>query len=121
MRFLLAFILFAHGVAHLVGMASSWQLATFPDVPYQTTIVSGRIDVGEAGTRVMGALWLFAGLLFIIAAAGTAGTMPWAFRLTGICIAFSLAMCIAGWPQASIGLWLNLALVLVMVAQQLQR
>jgi len=115
MRFLLAFVLFAHGVAHLVGMAGSWKLATFPDVPYQTSIVAGRIEVGDAGMRVVGALWLFAGLLFIVAAAGVATTMPWAFRLTGICIAFSLAMCVTGWPQAHIGLWLNLALAAVML------
>jgi hypothetical protein len=97
-------------------MASSWKQANFPDVPYQTSVMAGRIEIGDAGMRIVGALWMFAGLLFMIAAAGVATTMPWAFRLTWICIALSLAMCVTGWPRASIGLWLNLALAAVMVA-----
>jgi len=37
MRFVLAFVLLAHGVAHLVGFVSSWKLATLAELPYKTT------------------------------------------------------------------------------------
>ena len=49
MRFGLAFLLVAHGVAHLVGFVSSWKLATLAELPYKTTVFSGRVDVGDAG------------------------------------------------------------------------
>jgi hypothetical protein len=48
MRFVLAFFLLAHGVAHLVGFVSSWKLATLAELPYKTTVFSGRVDVGDA-------------------------------------------------------------------------
>jgi hypothetical protein len=41
---------------------SSWQIATLAELPYNTTILAGRIDIGDAGIRAMGLLWLFAGL-----------------------------------------------------------
>ena len=68
MRFVLAFFLLAHGVAHLVGFVSSWKLATLAELPYKTTVFSGRIDVGDAGIRVLGVLWLLTALAFLIAA-----------------------------------------------------
>lgn len=68
MRFGLAFLLAAHGVAHLVGFVSSWKLATLAELPYKTTVFSVRVDVGEAGARVMGVLWLLAALAFLVAA-----------------------------------------------------
>ena len=46
MRFVLVFFLLAHGVAHLVGFVSSWKLATLAELPYKTTVLSSRIDVG---------------------------------------------------------------------------
>ena len=68
MRFVLALLLVAHGVAHLVGFVSSWKLATLAELPYKTTVFSGRVDVGDAGIRMMGALWLLAALAFLVAA-----------------------------------------------------
>jgi hypothetical protein len=57
MRFVLAFLLVAHGVAHLVGFVSSWKLATLAELPDKTAVFLGRVDVGDAGIRVMGVLW----------------------------------------------------------------
>jgi len=42
MRFVLAVLLVAHGVAHLVGFVSSWKLATLAELPYKTTAFSGQ-------------------------------------------------------------------------------
>ena len=52
---MLASFLLAHGVAHLVGFVSSWKLATLAELPYKTTVFSGRVDVGDAGIRVVAA------------------------------------------------------------------
>jgi hypothetical protein len=40
MRFVLAFVLLAHGVAHLAGFVPSWKLATLAELPYNTTVFS---------------------------------------------------------------------------------
>jgi hypothetical protein len=116
MRYLLASVCLAHGVAHFVGTVASWKPGALPDFAYKTTIIGGRFDVGDAGVRVLGALWLFAGLMFLIVAAGFTADTPWAVRLALISIGISLGMCTIGWPDASIGLWLNLLLAMVIVA-----
>ena len=90
MRFVLAFLLLAHGVAHLVGFVSSWKLATLAELPYKTTVFSGRVDVGDAGIRVMGVLWLLAALAFLVAAIAVATETGWAVRFTLAAVIASL-------------------------------
>jgi hypothetical protein len=46
MRFVAALVLIVHGVAHLVGFVVPWRLATLPEVPYRSTILGGRLEVG---------------------------------------------------------------------------
>ena len=48
----LAFLLFAHGVAHVVGFLIYWRL--IPEGQswtYKTTLLGGLVDVGDAGIR----------------------------------------------------------------------
>ena len=54
MRFALAALLIAHGVAHLVGFLVPWKLLSTAEVPYRTTVLGGLIEVGDAGARALG-------------------------------------------------------------------
>jgi len=110
MRFVLAILLVAHGVAHLVGFVSSWNLAVLPELPYKTVVLSGRVDVGDAGIRVMGVLWLLAALAFLVAAFAVATEAGWAVRFTRAAIVASLIVCVVGWPDARIGVAVNVGL-----------
>ena len=114
MRFVLAFLLVAHGIAHLVGFVSSWKVATLAEVPYKTTVFSGHLDVGDAGIRVMGLLWLLAALAFLITAVGVATETGWAVRFTLVAVIASLLLCVAGWPDARIGVAVNVGLLLLL-------
>lgn len=121
MRFALAALVAAHGIAHMVGFVASWRLAVLPELPYKTTIFGGRIDVDDAGIRVIGLFWLAATVAFSVAAFAIAAQWPNAMRLTGFAIAGSTLLCLVGWPDARMGLWLNLVLaLLVVVATRLQ-
>jgi hypothetical protein len=114
MRFVLAILLGAHGVAHLVGFVASWKLATLAELPYKTTIFSGRVDVGDAGIRVMGVLWLLAALAFLIAAFAVATRTGWGIRFTLAAVVASLILCAVGWPDARIGVGVNVGLALLL-------
>ena len=114
MRFALAFFLLAHGVAHLVGFVSSWKLATLAELPYKTTVFSGRIEVGDAGIRVMGVLWLLAALAFVVAAIAVATEAGWAVRFIFAGVIASLMLCLVGWPDARVGVGVNVGLVLLL-------
>jgi hypothetical protein len=114
MRFVFAFLLVAHGVAHLVGAISSWQLATLAGLPYKTTIFSGRLDVGDAGIQVVGVLWLIAALAFLVGAIAFITDRDWAGRFVFAAVAASMLLCAMGWPDSRLGLAVNVGLALVL-------
>ena len=45
----LAFLLLAHGIAHVPGFLVNWQIASFPDLTYRTTIFATSVDVCSGG------------------------------------------------------------------------
>ncbi len=114
MRFVLAFVLVAHGTAHLVGFISSWRLATLAGLPYKTTIFSGHLNVGDAGIRVIGVLWLLAALAFLVGPIAVTTEASWAGRFLCAAVFASTLLCVAGWPDARMGLAVNLGLALVL-------
>ena len=118
LRIAVAVLMILHGVAHLPGFVSSWRLATLPEIPYHTTVLAGRVDIGDAGMRAMGVLWLAAALAFWIAgAAALTGRHGWVMLAMGVATA-SLVLCTLEWPVARIGLAVNLAIVLALVLAQ---
>ena len=62
MRILLAALLIGHGIAHLVGFVVPWRLVTSAEVPYRTTMLAGSVDLGAAGVRLLGIVWLLVGV-----------------------------------------------------------
>ena len=115
MRIVFAVLLVAHGVAHLPGFLVSWQLQSFPELPYRTTIVGGSIDVGSSGIRAIGLAWLASSVMFGIAAAAALMQAPWWQSLVLTAVGLSTTLCLAGWPDARLGLVAN-AVILVIVA-----
>jgi hypothetical protein len=111
MRLVLAALMAMHGVAHLVGFAGAWQLAPAKEIPYKTTVLAGHAQLGDVGIRVMGILWLLAALAFIAAAGGAVFNARWWINAALIVTAVSLAMTIVEWPEARLGLVVNVAIL----------
>ena len=110
MRSLFALLLIAHGIAHLVGFAVPFGLVANPDMSERTTVLNGALDVGETGAKVIGILWLALALGFCASGAAVfAGWWDavWVVRLAAI----SLVFCLVGWPDARLGLFVNLAII----------
>ena len=49
-----------HGLIHLMGFVAYWPLAKVPDLPYKTSLLDGRLELGVAGMRLFSLLWLLA-------------------------------------------------------------
>ena len=111
MRLILAGLMALHGIAHLVGFAGAWQLAPAKEIPYKTTVFGGHWQLGDAGIRVMGVLWLFAALAFIVTAGGAVYNTRWWTNAALIVTAVSLAMTIVEWPEARFGLVVNVGIL----------
>lgn len=115
MRIVFAALLLAHGVAHLPGFLVSWQLRTFPEMPYRTAILGGSVDVGDGGIKAIGVAWLVSSVLFVVAAGATLMRPTWWHTLVYIAVGLSTALCVVGWPDARLGLVANAVVVLILV------
>ena len=116
MRLALAALMILHGIAHLVGFAGSWHLGA--DLPYKTTVLAGRIDLGDAGIRVAGLLWLVAAIAFVVAGAGAALNYDWWVKATLYVTFASLVLTLVELPDARIGLVVNVAILALLFVRE---
>lgn len=115
-RMALALFLAAHGIAHLVGFLVPWRLLASEEAPYRTTLFAGSVDVGDAGIRLVGLAWLILAAAFVAGGVAVVTGQAWATRWVLYVSAASLVACLAGWPDARIGVWVNLIILLAAVA-----
>lgn len=113
MRFLLALLMAVHGVAHGVGFVVTWRLTEFQDMPHDTTLLSGTLDVGEGGIKVVGVMWLLTGLAFVVAAAAALLDASWWPTLSVVTAVCSLPLNVAGWPESRLGVLVNVLLIVL--------
>ena len=100
-----------HGLVHLLWFVVLWRITTVDGLPYSTTVLAHRIDVGDTGIRVVGLLWLVATLGWVAAGLGLIFLVPWWQGLTIAVALFSSALCILGLPEAKYGLLINLIVI----------
>jgi hypothetical protein len=119
MRIALAVLMTLHGIAHLVGFVGSWQLVgAESNIPYKTTLLSGRLRLSGAGVRAMGMFWLSTAVAFVLAALGALMNQPWWITGAFGTMLFSLMLCIVALPETRIGIGVNLLLLgLLLVGQ----
>jgi hypothetical protein len=116
MRVGIAIIMILHGLAHLPGFLVPWRLASPKDLPYKTTIVAGRFDLGDAGIRLVGVLWLATLMATVAAGAGLLAGAPWAFAAAFVACAVSLVLSLASLPEARVGVVFNIVLLAALAA-----
>lgn len=115
MRLVLAFLLVAHGVAHLPGFLVAWGLASFPELPYRTTVF-GTLDIGGLGARAIGVGWLVLALSFVALAAVVAMEVELPAALLPLALGGSALLCVADWPEARFGFVANTVIAALLVA-----
>lgn len=120
MRIALALILILHGVAHLVGFLNSWGLlpATDPSAapPSPNVLFGGRLTLGETAARGFGVVWLIAAVSFVTIAIGVWRRDHWSLPALAYVSVASLALSTAWWPSARIGVFVNVAILLGLIA-----
>jgi len=110
-RIFVAILLIVHGLVHLLGFVVPWRLATVESLAYKTTLLSGNLDVGEAGIRVIGLLWLLAAIGFVVAGIAAFALHPWWRAVTLGVTLLSLVLCILDWPDTQLGVLINLVIL----------
>ena len=115
MRIIFAIYLFVHGFAHLVGFVVPWRIAKLEEAPYKTTILADYINVGDIGIRIIGIFWLLAAIAFFYVGIGIITQVSYWKLLTIIVTMFSFVLCFIGWPDARIGVFANLLILVFLL------
>jgi hypothetical protein len=110
-------LLVLHGIAHLPGAIGAWQLAKLQDLPYSTVVLDGHVDVGDVGMAFLGVIWLIASVAVVAAGISVWRGDPRAIDVVAGAATVSLAICLVGLPAAAIGVWVDVA-VLVVAAER---
>ncbi len=104
--------MFVHGFAHIVGFLVSWKLVNDKDTPYKTTILGGKLDLGDTGIRIMGILWLLTGIAFFLVTYGVIVQTGWWKTSTLFITCFSLFISLIALPDTKYGVMANILLLL---------
>ena len=109
-----ALLLVAHGVAHLVGFGHAWHLLSPDPLPIQTTLFD-RVDIGEAGMRSLGVVWLVIGLAFIVSGGAALLKAGWWMVAAATAATLSIVICTLAQPDANVGLALDVLIVMAVL------
>ena len=116
MKNAISIFLFLHGIAHLVGFVVPWRIAKMDDMPYKTTLFSGKIDIGDIGDigiRFIGIIWLLLALAYFYSSWITYQQVDYWLPYTFIITIVSLIFCVLALPDSHIGIYINIALIVL--------
>ncbi len=109
------FLLTIHGLIHLMGFAAYWPLTEIKNLPYKTTLLTERWDVGASGIRIISLLWLLAAVGFVAAAVALITHQGWWLPLLFGVTLLSLGLTVLDWSVAYRGALINLVILIVLV------
>jgi hypothetical protein len=110
----LAVIAILHGLIHLMGFVAYWPLAKIPDLPYKTSLLDGRLEIGATGMRLFSLLWLLAALGWVVAGTLLAiGRPAWTPVMFGATL-LSLVICFLDWGVAFRGALIDLGFLVIL-------
>ena len=107
-------VLAVHGLIHLIGTTVYLKLADLQGFTYKTTLVGGRLDVGDAGIRLFGVLWILPALGFMGAAVALAAGWHWWRPVLLVTTLLSLALTSLDWSVAFAGAIVNLVVLVLL-------
>jgi hypothetical protein len=103
-----------HGLVHLLGFVVAWKLATVGAMPYSTAMLGGQVDVGTAGVRVLGVVWLLLAGTFVGIAVGLWRRSGWAMGVLATAASLSAFACALEIKTAYAGFAVDLVILLVL-------
>lgn len=103
LKIIIAVVLILHGLIHFMGTAAYLKLAEVQGLPYKTTVLAGRWDLGELGTVIFGVLWAVVAIGFIVTPFAWLNNKPWWRPALFAVTLLSLVLTILDWDTAKTG------------------
>ena len=109
--YILMGIVMIHGLIHLMGFVAYWPLSEIAELPYKTTLLGGRWDVGQTGMRLFSLLWPAAAVILIGASIGVITGQDWWLPVMAAAVLLSLVVCLLDWTNAWRGAVIDLVIL----------
>ena len=93
-----------------------WRILKAAEMPNATTLLNGRVDVGPAGIRAVGILWLFLAAAFLAVGAGALTDRESWPTMAAAVAGSSLVLSLLELPAARIGIAVNLVILAALLA-----
>ena len=113
--YLLAALFALHGLVHAMGLTATWQVGPAGTVSASPGLVPA-ISAGSRQAKILGVLWLIAMAGFIAASAALVAHGPWWRTVAAAAALTSLALCIAWWRDAKVGAFIDVAILVALIA-----
>jgi hypothetical protein len=110
---LVVVVLILHGLVHFIGTAVYLRLADIPGFAYKTTLLGGRVDLGNGGIRAFGMLWLLPAIGFALAALALLQEWDWWRTVLLAVTLLSLGLTSLDWSVAFAGAIVNIAILAI--------
>jgi hypothetical protein len=113
-RFIIGFLLFMHGMAHVAGLLASWiaNRADFADRPW---LLSSQVRLQGPIGRALSPLWLVAMVGLVGSGLGAVLQQGWWFDLAAMGAGVSLAMILLWWRAVPLGAKLGAGLDVILL------
>ncbi len=118
MKIIIAIFIFMHGIGYLVGFVVPWKIAQLEEMRYKTSLLNGSLGIGDTGIRIIGILWLMTAIAFFVSVYFIFTHSPFWLVFTIIITLVSMTLCILGWPDSKIGIFVNFFILLVLFILQ---
>ena len=108
-----------HGLVHLMGFVAYWPITELKDLPYKTSLLNGKWDIGPKGMRLISLFWLIAGIAFVLSAGAMMTRHPRWFFLMTVTTLFSLILTLTDWAPAFRGAVINAVILIILAVSRL--
>jgi hypothetical protein len=109
-----ALALVLHALIHLIGTTVYLKLADIQGFTYKSTLLGGRLDLGEAGMRIFGVLWVLPASGFVLVAFALLQGLDWWRNVLLGATLLSLGLTSLDWSIAFAGAVVNVAILLLL-------
>lgn len=114
LKIIIAVVLILQGLIHFMGTAAYLQLADVQELPYKTTVLFRRWDLGEVGIAVLGVLWAVIAIGFVITTVAFLLNPTWWKPALLWVTLFSLVLTFLDWEVAKTGVIVNLMILTIL-------
>jgi hypothetical protein len=108
-------VLAIHGLIHVLGTVVYLRVAEIDGFAFKTTLLAGRVDLGEPGIRVFGALWILPAAGFLVSAVGLWFGWWWWLPAVVASIVVSVILTTADWNVAFAGAIADIAILVLLL------